>query len=104
MVEMFDSSAFAAAMAEKKTLVVDFYADWCGPCRMLSPVMEALSEEMSGKATFVKINVDDNPDLAREYSIMSIPCVMVFKDGGLAGKNIGFAPKDAMKEFIEKNI
>ena len=104
MVEMFDSSAFAAAMAEKKTLVVDFYADWCGPCRMLSPVMEALSEEMSGKATFVKINVDDNPDLAREYSIMSIPCVMVFKDGELAGKNIGFAPKDAMKEFIEKNI
>lgn len=104
MVEMFDSSAFAAAMAEKKTLVVDFYADWCGPCRMLSPVMEALSEEMDGKATFVKINVDDNPDLAREYSIMSIPCVMVFKDGGLAGKNIGFAPKDAMKEFIEKNI
>lgn len=104
MVEMFDSSAFAAAMAEKKTLVVDFYADWCGPCRMLSPVMEALSEEMSGKATFVKINVDDNPDLAREYSIMSIPCVMVFKDGGLAGKNIGFAPKDAMKEFVEKNI
>lgn len=104
MVEMFDSSAFAAAMAEKKTLVVDFYADWCGPCRMLSPVMGALSEEMSGKATFVKINVDDNPDLAREYSIMSIPCVMVFKDGGLAGKNIGFAPKDAMKEFIEKNI
>ena len=101
---MFDSSAFAAAMAEKKTLVVDFYADWCGPCRMLSPVMEALSEEMSGKATFVKINVDDNPDLAREYAIMSIPCVMVFKDGGLAGKNIGFAPKDAMKEFVEKNI
>ena len=104
MVEKFDSAAFAAAMAEKKTLVVDFYADWCGPCRMLSPVMEALSEEMSGKATFVKINVDDNPDLAREYSIMSIPCVMVFKDGGLAGKNIGFAPKDAMKEFVEKNI
>ncbi len=104
MVEKFDAAAFAAAMAEKKTLVVDFYADWCGPCRMLSPVMEALSEEMSGKATFVKINVDDNPDLAREYSIMSIPCVMVFKDGGLAGKNIGFAPKDAMKEFVEKII
>lgn len=104
MVEKFDAAVFAAAMAEKKTLVVDFYADWCGPCRMLSPVMEALSEEMNGKATFVKINVDDNPDLAREYSIMSIPCVMVFKDGGLAGKNIGFAPKDAMKEFVEKNI
>ncbi len=104
MVKAIDAAAFAAAMAEKKTLVVDFWADWCGPCRMLAPVMDALSEEMEGKAEFVKIDVDDNPELAREYSIMSIPCVMVFKDGALAGKNVGFAPKDAMKEFIEKNL
>ena len=104
MVKEFNAAAFAGAMAEKKTLVVDFWAEWCGPCRMLAPVMEALSEEMEGKAEFVKIDVDDNPELAREYSIMSIPCVMVFKDGALAGKNVGFAPKDAMKEFIEKNL
>ena len=63
-----------------------------------------LPEELSDKAQFVKINVDDNPDLAREYGIMSIPCVMVFKGGELAGKNLGFVPKAAMKEFIEKNI
>ena len=69
---------------------------------MLAPVMEALSEELEGKAEFVKIDVDDNPDLAREYSIMSIPCVMVFKGGELAGKNVGFVPKAAMKEFHRK--
>ena len=104
MVKEFDAAAFSAAMSEKKTLVVDFWAEWCGPCRMLAPVMEALSEELEGKAEFVKIDVDDNPDLAREYSIMSIPCVMVFKGGALAGKNVGFVPQSAMKEFIEKHI
>lgn len=104
MVKTFDSAAFRAAMEEKKTLVVDFWAEWCGPCRMLAPVVEDLSEEFSDRAVFAKIDVDDNPDLAREFSIMSIPCVMVFKDGALAGKNIGFAPKAALKEFFEKYI
>ena len=104
MVKAIDTAAFRAAMEEKKTLVVDFWAEWCGPCRMLAPVMEQLSDELAGKAEFVKIDVDDNPDLAREYSIMSIPCVMVFKGGALAGKNVGFVPKSAMKDFIEQNI
>ncbi len=104
MVQVFDGAAFRAAMQEKKTLVVDFYADWCGPCRMLSPVMEKLSSLYEGQAEFVKINVDDNPDLAREYGIMSIPCVMVFKDGALAGKNVGFVPQSAMQEFIQKYL
>ncbi len=104
MVKEFDSAAFLAALEEKKTLVVDFWAEWCGPCRMLAPVMEEVSDEFEGKAEFVKIDVDENPDLAREYSVMSIPCVMVFKDGAMAGKNVGFVPKEAMKEFIEKNI
>ena len=104
MVKEFDTAAFRAAMQEKKALVVDFWATWCGPCRMLAPVMEELSGEYEGKADFVKIDVDENPDLAREYSIMSIPCVMVFKDGALAGKNVGFVPKAALKEFIDKNL
>ncbi len=104
MVKTFDGAAFRAAMQEKKTLVVDFWATWCGPCRMLAPVMEKLSDEYAGRAEFVKIDVDDNPDLAREYSIMSIPCVMVFKDGQLAGKSVGFLPQPAMKEFLEKYL
>ena len=104
MVQTFDTAAFKAAMEKKQTLVVDFWASWCGPCRMLAPVMEQVSEELSDRATFVKIDVDDNPDLAREYSIMSIPCVMVFKNGAPVAKNVGFAPKKAMEEFIRKNI
>ena len=104
MVKAIDTAAFRAALEAKKTLVVDFWAEWCGPCRMLAPVMEELSEVPDLGAEFVKIDVDDNPDLAREYSIMSIPCVMVFKGGKLAAKNIGFVPKAAMQEFIEKNI
>ena len=103
MVKAMDSAAFRTALAEGKTLVVDFWAEWCGPCRMLGPVIDQLSEEISG-AEFVKVDVDDNPDLAREYSIMSIPCVMVFKGGAAAGKNVGFAPKQAMQEFIDKYI
>ncbi len=104
MVKTFDGAAFRAAMEEKKTLVVDFWATWCGPCRMLAPVMEKLSDEYAGRAEFVKIDVDENPDLAREYGIMSIPCVMVFKGGALAGKNVGFVPQSAMKEFIDRYI
>ena len=103
MVKAMDSAAFRKALAEGKTLVVDFWAEWGGPCRMLGPVIDQLSEEISG-AEFCKIDVDDNPDLAREYSIMSIPCVMVFKGGAAAGKNVGFAPKEAMQEFIDKYI
>lgn len=103
MVKAMDSAAFRTALAEGKTLVVDFWAEWCGPCRMLGPVIDQLSEEISG-AEFVKVDVDDNPDLAREYSIMSIPCVMVFKNGAPVAKNVGFAPKKAMEEFIRKNI
>ncbi len=104
MVKQFKGADFRAAMQEKKTLVVDFYADWCGPCRMLAPVLEKLSGSYEGKAEFVKIDVDDNPDLAREYSIMSIPCIMVFKDGAVAGKNVGFAPAAAMQEFLDRYL
>ena len=104
MVKTFDGAAFRAAMQEKQTLEVDFGATWSGPCRMLAPVMEKLSEEYEGQAQFVKIDVDDNPDLAREYSIMSIPCVMVFKDGKLAGKQVGFVPQAAMKEFLDRYL
>lgn len=104
MVKHVTSEELEELVKGDKPVVCDFWATWCGPCRMLAPVMEQVSEELSDRATFVKIDVDDNPDLAREYSIMSIPCVMVFKNGELAGKNVGFGAKAAMKEFIEKYI
>ena len=104
MVKTFNSADFRAAMQEKQTLVVDFYANWCGPCRMLAPVMEEVSDALDGKAEFAKIDIDANPDIALEYGIMSIPCVMVFKGGELAGRKIGFTPKDALQQFIVQNL
>ena len=84
--------------------VVDFNATWCGPCRMLGPVLEELSAEMEGKASFYAVDVDDNQDLAVKYGISSIPYVAVFKDGKLADEQVGFIPKAGMQSFIERNL
>ena len=82
--------------------VVDFYADWCGPCKMLGPVLEELSAE-NPDVKFIKVNVDDNEELAMQYRIMSIPAVFAFKDGELAGSSIGLRPKEDMQAFIDQN-
>ena len=87
-----------------KTVLVDFWASWCGPCRMFSPIVDQAADELEGVAKVGKVNVDEEPELARRYGIMSIPCVMVFKNGELSGKNVGFVPKETMREFIDKNI
>lgn len=82
-------------------VVVDFYADWCGPCKMLTPILEQLSEEMED-VHFYKVNVDLDKKLALSYDILSIPVLLLFKDGQLVGKTQGFSPKPMIKEFIEK--
>ena len=79
--------------------VVDFYADWCGPCQMLAPVLEQLEKETSIK--IVKINVDETPDIARAFRIMSIPTLMLFKDGKLVKKELGYMPIERLREFIK---
>ena len=79
-------------------VLVDFFADWCGPCQMLAPNLEQLSNEDGVK--IVKINVDDIPDLARQFRIMSIPTLMVFKDGKFVKKELGFMPIERLREFI----
>jgi thioredoxin 1 len=81
--------------------VVDFYADWCGPCRMVSPIIEALSSEYDGRVKFVKVNTDDNPDIAMKYGIMSIPTIIVFKDGQVASTIIGAGPATMYKQKID---
>lgn len=80
---------------------VDFYADWCGPCRMIAPSIEALSEEYQGKVKFVKINVDDNQDLAMKYDIMSIPTSMLFEKGVVKDSLIGAYPAATYKQRID---
>lgn len=87
-----------------KKVVCDFWASWCGPCRMLSPVLETLAEEFKDRAEFVKVNVDENGDLAASLGIFSIPDVYVFADGQVKDHNLGYLPKDQMRLFLEKNI
>lgn len=82
-------------------VVVDFYATWCGPCKMLAPVLEELSQEVSG-AKIVKIDVDKNPITANMYKVVNIPTIKIFKDGNLVDTKVGFLPKDSLKEVIEE--
>ncbi len=82
-------------------VVVDFYADWCGPCRVVSPVIEQLSQGYPGKVKFVKINTDDNQDLAMSFDIMSIPTVLVFSGGEVKSKVVGAAPASTYKQRID---
>ncbi len=84
--------------------VLDFNATWCGPCKMLGPVLEEVSEEMADDAKFFSIDTDENPDLAKEYGIMNIPAIVVLKDGQKVDMNVGFVPKEALKDFVSKNL
>lgn len=81
----------------KERVLVDFYANWCGPCKMLGPVLEKVSDSIK----VIKVNVDDNQDLARKYGVMSIPCVILFDNGNEVKRNIGFVPEGKLREFIK---
>jgi thioredoxin 1 len=84
--------------------LVDFWAPWCGPCQMLTPIMEELATEMEGKAKIAKVNVDEESGLAMEFQIMSIPAVFVFKNGNVVDTLIGAQSKETYKEAIEKHL
>jgi thioredoxin 1 len=81
-------------------VVVDFWAEWCGPCRMIAPALEEIAGSMAGKVKIVKLNVDENPATAAKYGIMSIPTLMIFKNGELASRQIGAAPKQKLEQWI----
>ena len=92
------------ALKNNGVVLVDFYADWCGPCKMLGPVLEDLSKEYEGKATIVKVNVDHEGDLASQFGVMSIPNLFLLKDGEIVKNVVGYQPKAALKKLIEANL
>ena len=81
-------------------VVVDFWAEWCGPCRMIGPALEEISNALNGKVKIVKLNVDENPTTTTKYGIMSIPTLMLFKGGQLAARQVGAAPKQKLEQWI----
>lgn len=85
-------------------VLVDFWAPWCGPCQMMGPVLEELAKEMEGKAKIAKLNVDDNPERAQEYNIMSIPSLKIFQGGKVVKELVGVQSKDVLKAELEKSL
>jgi thioredoxin 1 len=91
-------------VSSKSPTLVDFWAEWCGPCRVFSPIIEELSSEFGGKVNFYKLNVDDNPEIAEKYQVMSIPTAMLFENGEVKAASIGAVPKETLKKWLSKNL
>ena len=102
--EITDSSFQEVVLQSDKPVLVDFWAPWCGPCRMLSPVIEQLHNEFEGKAVIGKVNVDDNQQIAVEYGIRSIPTLLFFKNGELVDRLTGVSPKEVIAEKLSAHL
>jgi thioredoxin 1 len=93
-----------ASETSQGVVLADFWAPWCGPCKMIAPVLEELDSEMGDKVKIAKIDVDENQETAGKYSVMSIPTLLVFKDGEVVDQVVGFQPKDALAELLNKHL
>ncbi len=100
-VEVNDSNFDQMVLQSKTPVLVDFWAAWCGPCRMVAPLVEELAGEYEGKVTMVKLNVDENPQIASQYGIMSIPTLLIFKDGAPVSNIVGFRPKAELQRSLD---
>jgi thioredoxin 1 len=92
---------FDDVVKKYKTIVIDCWAPWCGPCKIVGPVIDELAKEMRGKIVFGKLNVDENPSISMKHQIMSIPTMLIFKNGNLIDKFVGAMPKDQLKQKLE---
>lgn len=103
MEKKFTTENFSTeVLASDKVVLVDFYADWCGPCRMVAPVVAQIAEEYADRAVVGKLNVDENEEIAVRYGVMSIPTLIAFKNGEVAGKLIGVQPKEVIERLIQE--
>lgn len=100
-----DKNSFQSGVLEaSEPVVVDFWAEWCGPCKMIAPALEEIATEMGGKVKIAKVNIDENPELAAQFGVRSIPTLMLFKDGQVADMKVGAAPKTALSSWISGNV
>ncbi|WP_186397166.1 thioredoxin [Stappia sp. TSB10GB4] len=99
-----DESFEADVLQASGTVVVDFWAEWCGPCKMIAPALEEISEEMSGQVKIAKLNIDENQNMAMKYGVRSIPTLILFKDGQPVSTQIGAAPKNKLAAWIQTAI
>ena len=105
MTEKTTDATFAAdVLNAAEPVVVDFWAEWCGPCRMIAPALDEISHEMEGKVKIVKLNVDENPAVAAQYGIRSIPTLLIFKNGQLASQKVGAVSKTDLSKWISTSI
>jgi thioredoxin 1 len=104
IVILSDSTFDEAVGASETPVLVDFWAEWCGPCKMVAPTLAEIADEQRGKLTVAKLNVDDNPDIARRFDVMSIPTLLVFKDGAPAKRIVGAKGKGALLQDLAEFI
>jgi thioredoxin 1 len=103
-VQQIGDADFDNVLNAGKPVFVDFWAPWCGPCRIVGPIIEELAPTYDGKAVIAKLNVDDNPVVAQRFGVTSIPTMMMFKDGKLVDRIVGAAPRGALQQFIDRNL
>jgi thioredoxin 1 len=104
MPKVATNTNFSELINDSKLVIVDFWATWCGPCRMISPLLDELEEEMADQITVVKVNVDDADEIAAQYRIMSIPTLLFIKNGQIVDKTVGAMPKPALADKIKANL
>ena len=103
-VNVTDDNFENEVLKSAKPIVVDFWAEWCGPCKVLGPIIDDVAPEFEGKVRFTKINIDENPNTAPKYGIRGIPTIMIFKNGDLAATNVGVLTKSELTNFLNENI
>ena len=104
IVHTSDGNFEADVLQSEKAVLLDFWAEWCGPCKMIAPILSEAADEYEDKLSVVKLNIDENPNIAQKFGIRSIPTLMLFKDGAVHAQKLGSMSKSQLTEFLETNL